>query len=951
MTTSAAFTHAGLSSTRAGLQPSATSSSSDLLPETMPSDVPQDRRNTVSDDAADDSLQFTLPSPNPVMGDETWSWADENEASEETTNARMSARRSMGRLARKGLDQATRLPGLTSLPMSSSSSQQTLPASKTDRDAAQGKDEAAQAVAESYDADAEAEASSAKTASTHCTTATSRSSDRDGTRRPLQQRSPTRIAFPRKPMADAPSSPEESDTDSSMSSDGDDDTPTMMAGGSTSAASSSSSSVPKPSLPSRSYMTLRNMAAAWVPGGSRFTTPLTTPKEGRSPTLTATKDVVPLGKEDEKRLAPLDDEGGRRRPVKLDRRRLDKAVSLAVEAAQAAQEDEKAWRAKERRRKARMAVAAEQAEREAAVAGDYGLLARIRTLSEYSGLAGIDASGQKFKGLPWGQLRKGQSKSIGELRATASSQSAVDEDLMAESNGGRSVGTSDDELRHESASLPHENRGREDGSNSSSTSTSSRKAAVTARQDTASDDDEEEDNFSLSLYLSSLSYLLSALPAKEAGHLPAKQREELTGKLRQMMQDLGVDDETHGSEAFKPTGTTRSAADQDTTAVAAELALGEAQREERLRELLETELRRAEARMLASTKANSANRGRNRSSQLVDGLEQPRTSVEATEAGAGAAQSTMAGTIATATLELTFAVAAAGVGLLGSGLNHWTQSQAASQSQVAQSSEEATHAKIVGELAVNEKALVARKPAGSRSDASKSRQRSRRPPPAAAQKRRDGQRPRPVDLGPAAPRSRGLQWDLAMALASSTASTLYANLSAAAAEAAREGDPAVRTVQELQNHSGELTEEDRLIALSASFARSLKRSPLPSQLSSLSGQLLSLMHSLDERYELRRRATDEALKRTRQGLGYVRRRGWHVAIVRGAWAMMEMGVAGVEAWREEGEDGELDGEAESSGLEGDSDDDDEVTPKKSTTGIYSVSSATTSTPTPRRRPW
>lgn len=915
----------------------------------MPSDAPQDRRNTASDDAADDSLQFTLPSPNPVMGDETWSWADENEASEETTNARMSARRSMGRLARKGLDQATRLPGLTSLPMSYSSSQQTVPASKAEGDAAKGIGEAAQAVAESYDADAEAEASSAKTASTHSTTATSRSSDGDGTRRPLQQCSPTRIAFPRKPMADAPSSPEESDTDSSMSGDGDDDTPTMMAGGSTSAASSSSSSVPKPSLPSRSYMTLRNMATAWVPGGSRFTTPLTTPKEGRSPTLTATKDVVPLGKEDEKRLAPLDDEGRRRRPVKLDRRRLDKAVSLAVEAAQAAQEDEKAWRAKERRRKARMAVAAEQAEREAAVAGDYGLLARIRTLSEYSGLAGIDASGQKFKGLPWGQLRKGQSKSIGELRATASSQSAVDEDLMAESNGGRSVGTSDDELRHESASLPHENRGREDGSNSSSSS--SRKAAVKSKQEAASDDDEEEDNFSLSLYLSSLSYLLSALPAKEAEHLPAKQREELTGKLRQMVQDLGVDDETRGSEASKPTDSTRGTADQDTTAVAAELALGEAQREERLRELLETELRRAEARMLASTKANNANRGRNRSSQLVDGLEQPRTSVEATQAEAGAAQSTMAGTIATATLELTFAVAAAGVGLLGSGLNHWTQSQAASQSQVVQNSEEELHAKIVGELAVNEKALVARKPAGSRSDASKSRQRARRPPAAAAQKRRDGQRVRPVDLTPAAPRSRGLQWDLAMALASSTASTLYANLSAAAAEAAREGDPAVRTVQELQNHSGELTEEDRLIALSASFARSLKRSPLPSQLSSLSGQLLSLMHSLDERYELRRRATDEALKRTRQGLGYVRRRGWHVAIVRGAWAMMEMGVAGVEAWREEGENGELDGEAESSGLEGDSDDDDEVTPKRSMTGVNSVSSATTSTPTPRRRPW
>ena len=263
-------------------------------------------------------------------------------------------------------------------------------------------------------------------------------------------------------------------------------------------------------------------------------------------------------------------------------------------------------------------------------------------------------------------------------------------------------------------------------------------------------------------------------------------------------------------------------------------ALSEEQREERLRELLEAELRRAEARMLGHTGG-------------ADGRSRSSSSSRKPAANASSAQrSTLAGSIATSTLELTFAVAAAGVGLVGTGLQHLTNRSMPSTPHLGSNSgsdgddegeagDETLQAHIVGEVPEDEKALT----------------------PTAGQKASKGgkvappNRPKsapPVDQPPQCRRrteSRGLQWDLAMALASSTASTLYSSLSAAAEEA--------RVVEEQQHHheliDGQeaplLMTEDRLVALSASFARSLKRSPLPSQLSSLSSQLLSLLHSLD----------------------------------------------------------------------------------------------------------
>lgn len=358
------------------------------------------------------------------------------------------------------------------------------------------------------------------------------------------------------------------------------------------------------------------------------------------------------------------------------------------------------------------------------------------------------------------------------------------------------------------------------------------------------------------------------------------------------MRDIGVED----VEQDKMTAHAATAAAGNAPAASSSPlgALSEEQREERLRELLEGELRRAEARMLGHTGGSNGTGGHSRSRSASRAPGGPASSASAAQ------KSTLAGSIATSTLELTFAVAAAGVGLVGTGLSHFT-SRSTPASDVSGSGDDedagddTLHAHIVGEVREDEKALTTKKktsPPVSRPKSS---------PPTQAQTPQQRRRNE----------SRGLQWDLAMALASSTASTLYSSLSAAAEEA-REQDQQLQatTVGGSAVGNGELcdlTPEDRLVALSASFARSLKRSPLPSQLSHLSSQLLSLLHSLDERYSLRKRATDEALRRTRQGLGYVRKRGWHVSVVRGAWAVMEMGVAGVEAWREEEEDGAVPG--------------------------------------------
>ncbi|PWN21676.1 hypothetical protein BCV69DRAFT_311410 [Microstroma glucosiphilum] len=595
------------------------------------------------------------------------------------------------------------------------------------------------------------------------------------------------------------------------------------------------------SFSSRNLASLRNLAAAWVPGKGRSTNDSHSPAGGRSPELQTVgqQQLVPLPKDGDKQLAALP--SARRGSVRLDRRRIDKAASLAMEAAEAAEEDERIRREKERRRKARAAERirrASIAEKERRQRST--LLGRIKTLSEYGALSDGEG-GSNFGSLYWrkqgsAKVSSSPPKSIPlRPRTTPNSPHSSDEDFLYQDDDDY------DDL---------------------------------SETDDDDEEDDEEDNFSLSLYLSSLSYLLSALPSRDAAQLPEKERDALRAKLQEVLRDIGGDEQNSLLDGGSSAGPATEAA-----------------REERLRELLETELRRAEARMTGGSQSG-------RSAKTNSGPRIPTNGDASSQSG-----NMLASTVAYSALELTFTVAAAGLGLVGSGLSRFVPPVPADKAQAPLESSTVPGAKIIGEVAEDNLAL------------------SKQDRPLLTMDQTA------VAVAPAAPAKRtnrsggagnGLQWDLAMALASSTASTLYGCLSSAADEAARQDAALTKARQQerkgqsdeaiLADHAAlaAVTEEDmrnmpedQLILLSASFARALKHSPLPSQLASLSSQLLALLHSVDERYSLTKRATDEALKRTRQGLGYARRRGWHVKVVRAAWAVVEMSVAGVEAWREE----------------------------------------------------
>ncbi len=130
----------------------------------------------------------------------------------------------------------------------------------------------------------------------------------------------------------------------------------------------------------RSINSIRGLAAAWVP--ARFVPSASQP--GSSAVSSAESSS---SKDDDDASSASGDVGRRRdglaltsastspassrslvkagegkRPVKLDRRRLDKAVSLAVEAAQAAEEDERLWEEKRAKKAAAAAAAVAQKE-------------------------------------------------------------------------------------------------------------------------------------------------------------------------------------------------------------------------------------------------------------------------------------------------------------------------------------------------------------------------------------------------------------------------------------------------------------------------------------------------------------------------------------------------------------------------------------------------------------
>lgn len=663
-------------------------------------------------------------------------------------------------------------------------------------------------------------------------------------------------------------------------------------------------SIISPRQTALSLTSLRNIASQWVPGSSRRTSPQTTPRMDGSAILPGeapSSALIPTPHQDAKQVVHA---SSSQRPVRLDRRRLDKAVSLAVEAAQAAEADDQAQkeRARRRRRKERAArrrakaLAQEEEERarhrklsfdHASVGG--ALMARIRTISEYgtsyaagkgsskpaSVSASAAASGAssrqpsptrstRFNSLPWRGTTAESSKTSPKGSVNTSARGSLPSLWISPS-----AEQSQDESDSGGAGAPAVSglglvTGEDD--------VTLRAAPNAGSQSAASDSEEEgetenQDNFSLSLYLSSLSYLLSALPSKEAEFLPDRDKEELRTKLREMLSDIGAE---------------ADASSQDVQPKPA--SLSEEEKEQRLRELLEEELRRAEARMLGYTSSpkehqhqqQQRRRGNHSRPPPKDGLTHSQNS-------------TLVGTLASTALDVGFAVTAAGVGLLGTGLALLAPRLAASDDvkrSAVTDSPTGAGAKIVGEVREDEQALTTVNRKGRKKNAH-----SNAPVPSGAP-------------------SNGLQWDLAKALASSTASALYASLSSAAAEAVREE----QLHHDEQRSLTEVTPEDRLVNLTSSFVRGLKRSPLPSQLSTLTAQLTSLLAALDVKYRIRQRALDHAVKGTRNGMRYVRKRGWHVIFVRGLWALVEMGLEGVSVWREDDEEEEEE-EEESGGLD------------------------------------
>jgi hypothetical protein len=186
--------------------------------------------------------------------------------------------------------------------------------------------------------------------------------------------------------------------------------------------------------------------------------------------------------------------------------------------------------------------------------------------------------------------------------------------------------------------------------------------------------------------------------------------------------------------------------------------------------------------------------------------------------------------------------------------------------------------------------------------------------------------PSQPDSGAATPRtawSRAIsqnnkQWELAVAFASTAASALASSLGAVArsdgTDAYSESSPNSSEVVlgpltlEQQQHlaryghpdgAGGETAEDRLILLSASLARALKRSPLPTQLNQLLRQMVSILAAIDAKYRVSEKGTQLALRETSRALRFVRRHDLHVKAVRVAWAAAEAAVAALEAYRDE----------------------------------------------------
>ncbi|CBQ73146.1 conserved hypothetical protein [Sporisorium reilianum SRZ2] len=525
----------------------------------------------------------------------------------------------------------------------------------------------------------------------------------------------------------------------------------------------------------RSINSIRGLAAAWVP--ARFVSASQPPSSAAS-SASSNDDASDTDSPRRRDALALTTAvvrhgaGEGKRPVKLDRRRLDKAVSLAVEAAQAAEEDERLWDEKQRAKKSRARKA------------------RPALQAAWS----------------------------------SSSRSGVDEQRqVARRDAG---GTSDEE---------------------------------------ESEEEDDDLGFSLDLYISSLGYLISAISDKEAPGLSSKQRHDIRQRLEDGMSKLGFD-------------------------AKAELAKAEAMKRE-----LELEREKLQLQQQAAAASPTANVVHHHyhtavpanSSIFGDGANFSRAHAAAKASSRGS--SSLAGKISSSVLDVGLHIGAGALSALSANL-------AAIAPRSGGSRKEMDDPRITD--LDNDEELQGVGPGSRRGSASQ-------PASGAATPRTAWTR---------AISQNSKQWELAVAFASTAASALASSLGAVA----RSDDPspaptttavAGSLTREQQHHLAQwghpldpdasASAEDRLILLSASLARALKRSPLPTQLYQLLRQLVSLLAAIDARYSLSEKGAQMAVRETSRAMRFVRRHDLHVKAVRVAWAAAEAAVAALEAYRDE----------------------------------------------------
>ncbi|PWZ02285.1 hypothetical protein BCV70DRAFT_215650 [Testicularia cyperi] len=563
----------------------------------------------------------------------------------------------------------------------------------------------------------------------------------------------------------------------------------------------------------RSINSIRGLAAAWVP--ARFSPSQSHQSAPTSSDESSLAEPFSPSPKEERALATVSGADAEReiikhttskRPVKLDRRRLDKAVSLAVEAAQAAEEDDRIWEEKRARQAMR------------------------KTRSHHQ---------PRTKSLHSSRVMSGG----GQLTAASADESS-------EADQGDSD-RSEDEKREEDDDL----------------------------------------GFSLDLYISSLGYLISAISDKEAPGLSSKHKQDIRQRLEEGMSKLGFD------------------------------AKAELERAELIRRELELEREKVALQREQPQPANVIHHHYHTAvpNQSFFG-DAAFSRAHAAAKASSSPSSSIAGKIGNSVLDIGLFIGAGALSAVSANLSAIAP-KGSRRSESWKDSHHNTEGPKITDLDTDEELKGLSSPSVSVSNSP--RLGSSAPTSGTATPRTAWSR---------AINQNNRQWELAVAFASSAASALASSLGAVARSehaakdshemaAAAAGhietspmdvgalSPGAQLYIAQHGHldgyvAGDgqqqsASAEDRLILLSASLARALKRSPLPSQLYQLLRQLVSILAAIDARYHLTAKGTDLAVRETSRALRFVRKHDLHVRAVRVAWAAAEAAVAALEAYRDE----------------------------------------------------